>query len=135
MIEPSKATEVSWNDKDFEIEWYSGTGAGGQHRNKHQNSCRITHLASGMVSTAQCRSRENSLQEAKTAILEKLNGKASQEHREEVASVKKDQVGSGMRGDKVRTIQFQNDVVTDHRNGKKMNATKFMKGFMDQLWD
>jgi peptide chain release factor 1 len=88
-----------------------------------------------MVSTAQCRSRENSFEEAKTAILEKLNGKASAEHREEVASVKKDQVGSGMRGDKVRTIQFQNDVVTDHRNGKKMNATKFMKGFMDSLWD
>lgn len=88
-----------------------------------------------MVSTSQCRSRENSFEEAKAAILEKLNGKASMNHREEIASTKKEQVGSGMRGDKVRTIQFQNDVVTDHRTGKKMTATKFMKGFMDSLWD
>ena len=42
-------TELHLRKKDFKIEWYSGTGGGGQHRNKHQNCCRITHLESGLV--------------------------------------------------------------------------------------
>ena len=40
---------ISFTKNDFKIEWYSGSGAGGQHRNKHQNCCRITHLDSGFV--------------------------------------------------------------------------------------
>jgi len=43
----------SWTKKDFKLEWFSGTGAGGQHRNKHQNCCRITHIESGMMETGQ----------------------------------------------------------------------------------
>ena len=42
-------TNIHYTKKDFRIEWYSGSGAGGQHRNKHQNCCRITHIESGMV--------------------------------------------------------------------------------------
>jgi protein subunit release factor A len=45
--------ELHLTKKDFKLEWYSGTGAGGQHRNKHQNCCRITHLETGMVETGQ----------------------------------------------------------------------------------
>ncbi len=40
--------KISFRKKDFRIEWYSGSGAGGQHRNKHQNCCRITHIESGL---------------------------------------------------------------------------------------
>lgn len=51
--------------KDFRIDWYSGTGAGGQHRNKHQNCCRITHIPTGMVETGQTnRDRPSNQKEA-----------------------------------------------------------------------
>lgn len=42
-------SELHLTKKDFKLEWYSGSGAGGQHRNKHQNCCRITHLESGLI--------------------------------------------------------------------------------------
>lgn len=44
---------MRFTKKDFRIDWFSGSGAGGQHRNKHQNCCRITHLATGMVEVGQ----------------------------------------------------------------------------------
>ena len=58
---------------DLKIEWYSGTGAGGQHRNKHQNSARVTHIPSGIVVTAQCRSRQNSFEQAMTEIQHRVD--------------------------------------------------------------
>lgn len=57
--------EIHYTKKDFKVEWYSGSGAGGQHRNKHQNCCRITHLESGFQENGtNSRSREQNKQEA-----------------------------------------------------------------------
>lgn len=119
---------------DLRIEWYSGTGAGGQFRNKHQNSCRITHIPSGTVVTSQTRSRKNSLKLAMDEITIRVNQTTINKSSSETAAVRKEQVGSGMRGDKKRTIQFQNNRVTDHVTGKKMSADRYMKGFIDDLW-
>ncbi len=119
---------------DYSIEWYSGSGAGGQHRNKHQNSARITHIPTGIVKTAQTRSRQNSLQEAMSAInaeLDKLVGRVSWEYRNDT---RKGQVGSGERSDKRRTVRFQADEVVDHLNGKRMSSRDYMRGGMDKLW-
>lgn len=46
-------TEIHFSKKDFRVEWFSGKGAGGQHRNKHQNCCRITHIESGLTTSGQ----------------------------------------------------------------------------------
>ena len=124
----------TYNDSEFKIEWYSGTGAGGQHRNKHQNSCRITHLETGLIATAQCRSRLNSLEQAKSSILETLRGGDAKEQRLSTASDRKQQVGSGMRGDKIRTYRFQDDVVKDHITNKSANLKQVMRGYFDLLW-
>ncbi len=98
------------------------------------NSSRITHLPTGIVATAQCRSRENSLNEAKETILARLNGKATSEHNLEQADIRKSQVGSGMRGDKIRTYRFQDDIVKDHITGKSASVTKVMNGDFKLLW-
>lgn len=127
-------TQFQLTEADVRVEWFSGSGAGGQHRNKHQNSCRLIHIASGLVTTSQTRSRQNSYQNAFTALQELL--KQSHLTHAHVATnhIRQAQVGSGERGDKIRTIQFQNDRVVDHRNNRSMTASLFMKGHMHKLW-
>lgn len=122
------------DNADLRIEWYSGTGCGGQYRNKHQNSCRITHIPSGAIVTAQCRSRQNSLNEARAEMVARLEELARSKHLTQNATIRKEQVGSGMRGDKIRTIRFQDNTVTDHVTGKRMPADKYLKGNIDLLW-
>ena len=120
---------------DLKIEWYSGTGAGGQHRNKHQNSCRITHIPSGVVATAQTRSRQSSFEQAMTAIQTAVDNSAKRSYNSNIASNRKAQVGSGMRGDKIRTYRFQDDTVQDHISGKRSSVKKVMNGNFDELWN
>lgn len=133
VIDPA-IQEDEYTDIDFKIEWYSGTGAGGQHRNKHQNSCRITHLPTGLVTTAQCRSRLNSQEQAMSAILSQLKNGAIAEQKIATAQNRKQQVGSGMRGDKIRTYRFQDDVVKDHNSGKSATVSKVLRGYFDLMW-
>ena len=126
--------QIEIKQSDLRIEWYSGTGPGGQHRNKHQNSCRITHIPTGHIATAQTRSRQNSLNEAMASITKKIEGitLARQEYQE--AQNRKQQVGSGMRGDKIRTYRFQDDVVKDHATGRASTCTKILNGYFELLW-
>ena len=59
--------------KDFKLEWYSGTGKGGQHRNKHQNCCRITHIETGLMAVGtSSRERASNQQEAFTTLAERI---------------------------------------------------------------
>lgn len=131
--ESVKSTQIP--EQDLRIEWYSGTGAGGQHRNKHQNSARITHLPTGIVATAQCRSRQNSLAEAMQTIQRLVDDKIQSKYNHATAQTRKLQVGSGMRGDKIRTYRFQDDRVADHVTGKTASCSQVLKGNFDQLWN
>lgn len=120
---------------DLKVEWYSGTGAGGQHRNKHQNSCRITHIPSGVVATSQTRSRQNSYNLALAEIQKQVDNQRQRSYNKDIASTRKDQVGSGMRGDKIRTYRFQDDRVQDHITGKTSSTKKVLQGHFDLLWN
>jgi peptide chain release factor 1 len=121
-------------DTDFRIEWFSGSGAGGQHRNKHQNSCRVHHIPTGLSEARQGRERTANLRDAKEALNRLLDQAARGELGSVLASERKDQVGTGMRGDKTVTIRFQDDRVTHHETGKSMSAARYMKGYMDEVW-
>lgn len=130
----SVQNQESIPESDLKVEWYSGTGAGGQHRNKHQNSCRMTHIPTGTVATAQCRSRQNSYEQAYKSIKQTVDEKLSILYNTSIASDRKNQVGSGMRGDKIRTYRFQDDVVKDHLSDKTASVKKVLSGNFDLLW-
>ncbi len=121
-------------ERDLEIEWFSGTGAGGQYRNKHQNSCRVTHKPTGITAKSECRSRANSLAEATSEIQKRVDQQLQSKYNDSVASDRKAQVGTGMRGDKIRTYRFQDDRVQDHVTGKTGSVKKVLAGNFDLLW-
>ena len=122
------------SDEHFRVEWFSGTGKGGMHRNKKQNSCRLIHIPTGIVESRQGRKREDNLRQAKNSLLTLLKNKLYNERRQQSQSIKKTQMGSGMRGDKIRTYRFQDDQVVDHVTGKVAKVSKVMKGRFDLLW-
>jgi peptide chain release factor 1 len=123
------------NQRDLKIEWYSGTGAGGQHRNKTQNSCRITHLPTGTVAKSESRSRQNSQNEAMAEIQRRVDEMTQRQYNKDIATDRRQQVGSGMRGDKIRTYRFQDDVVQDHITGQKSSVKRVLNGNFDLLWN
>lgn len=125
---------IELNDSELDISWFSGTGPGGQNRNKVMASCRLTHKPTGLTAVSQTRSRVSSFENAKKALLERL----CQYHQAKICdidkSIRKKQVGSGQRGDKIRTIQFQNGTAIDHRTNKRITPEQYMKGEMFKLW-
>lgn len=123
------------DDKDLNVSWFSGTGAGGQHRNKRQNSCRITHIPTGIVAMASTRSRETSYREAMISLEQRLQQRVENAVSSEISRLKKNQVGSGMRGDKFRTYRFQDDRVKDHNSNKSASCSIVLdEGKFDLLW-
>jgi len=119
---------------DFHIEFYSGSGAGGQHRNKHQNSARVRHLPTGIVRTAQTRKRESSLRAAMDAIHTALDAMETGMDASDRNGVRGAQIGSGERSDKRRTYRFQDGTVKDHVTGRSASVQQVMAGRIDLLW-
>ena len=134
VTDPDTVTIFELRDQDLSVSWYSGSGAGGQHRNKHQNSARLLHLPTGTVVTAQTRSRENSLKQARDALQERLRQLHDHQQSATISQQKKQQVGSGQRGDKIRTYRLQHDEICDHRTGKTISSRQLERGFIDLLW-
>lgn len=134
IMDMDTPTQLRIDPCDVQVEWFSGTGKGGQHRNRHANSCRLTHISTGITVTSQTRSRTNSYKNAMEELTRRLLHECSHTQHQDRSQQRKQQVGSGMRGDKIRTIAFQNDVVTDHRTGKRCSAQDYLRGHMDRLW-
>ena len=129
-----KQSYDSRSHNDFKVEWYSGSGKGGQNRNKHQNCCRITHTPTGICKTAQTRDRVSSERLARKAIEEELDQRKKSEIRDSRSDTINSQFGSGQRGDKIRTYRFQDNITTDHRNGKRGPTDQILKGKFELLW-
>jgi peptide chain release factor 1 len=128
VVVPASAVARARDEREFKVEWFSGSGAGGQHRNKHQNCCRVRHLPTGLIRQAVGRERHANLTEAMEAINVALDEAEIAEALSRQNNVRRDQVGSGMRGDKRRTYRFQDDSVYDQITGKTPAAGRFCGG-------
>lgn len=124
------------DDECFSVEWFNGTiKAGGQFRNKTATSCRLTHIPTGLVRSAQTRSRENSFKSAKQSLLldlEKHDRKNKHNHFNN-QRVKQVGINTG-RGDRKRMWAFQRGLVEDFESEKTIKINKAMRGEVNRLW-
>lgn len=134
VIEPGQQKAFVLDERDLDIITVRGSGPGGQHRNKTESGVQITHRPSGMMVRADKERHQLSNKHAAMALLqERLAGGMVSRHLATQNDDRRLQIGSGERGDKVRTIQVQNDNVRDHRTGNAITVRAWMKGDLDGL--
>ncbi len=137
VLPEADAVEVDINPADIKIESCKSSGAGGQHINKTESAVRLTHLPSGIVIECdQERSQLQNKEKAMRLLYAKLYDIKQREQDEMIASTRKSQVGSGDRSEKIRTYNFPQSRVTDHRINKTVFALDaFLNGDMDAIID
>ena len=127
--------DVNLNKADLKIDTFRSSGAGGQHVNKTESGVRFTHLPTGIVAEstdgrAQIKNREIALQR----LYQKIYETQSRQHESEMAARRKSLVGSGDRSDKIRTYNFPQNRVTDHRiNLTLYNLDKVLEGELQEI--
>jgi peptide chain release factor 1 len=128
-------SDVQINPKDLEIDTYKASGAGGQHVNKTESAIRITHVPSGIiVSCSEERSQLQNRERAMGMLRAQLAERKRREAEEAVGSMRRSQVGTGDRSEKIRTYNYPQDRITDHRiNQNFQNIKAILDGDMDRL--
>lgn len=124
---------------DLKIDTYRSSGAGGQHVNKTESAIRITHLPTGTVVECQDeRSQYKNKDRAMQILRSKLYEAEQEKRRSAVAAERKSQIGSGDRSERIRTYNFPQNRVTDHRlsgDNKNFNISSIINGELDPLID
>ena len=127
------------NPNDLKIDTYRSSGAGGQHVNKTESAIRITHLPTGTVVECQDeRSQYKNKDRAMQILRAKLYEREQARQNAAVAAERKSQIGSGDRSERIRTYNFPQNRVTDHRltgDIRNFNIDRIMNGDLDELID
>ncbi|HZK29295.1 MAG TPA: peptide chain release factor 1 [Clostridia bacterium] len=129
--------EFEIDPKDLQIDTYRASGAGGQHVNKTSSAIRVTHLPSGVVVTCQDqRSQYKNKDKAMAHLRAILLDLAEREQSDAIASERKSQVGTGDRSERIRTYNFPQSRVTDHRIGLTLyKLDRILAGEIDEIVD
>ncbi|MBQ2756831.1 MAG: peptide chain release factor 1, partial [Oscillospiraceae bacterium] len=122
---------------DLQIDTYRSGGAGGQHVNKTESAIRITHLPTGIVVECQDeRSQHKNKDKAMRVLRSRLYERMQQEQADKIASERRSQVGTGDRSERIRTYNFPQGRVTDHRIGLTLYKIEaIMNGSIDEITD
>ncbi len=137
VLPEAEDVEVEINPADLEIDTYRSGGAGGQHVNKTDSAIRITHIPTGIVVECQDeRSQFKNKDKAMKMLRTKLYDMEREKQEKEIAGQRKSQVGSGDRSERIRTYNFPQGRMTDHRIGLTLyNLEAVMNGKIDEIID
>ncbi|KLO24172.1 peptide chain release factor 1 [Marinitoga sp. 1197] len=129
--------DVKIDDKDLRIDTYRAGGAGGQHVNKTESAVRIVHIPTGIVVTCQNERSQHQNKEAAMSILRaKLYEDAFRKQQEKMVSQRRAQIGTGERSEKIRTYNFPQNRITDHRIGFTTYRLNYvLEGDLDEIID
>ena len=132
-----ESVDVDIRPEDIEMQVYRSSGAGGQHINKTSSAVRLIHKPTGIVVSCQEeRSQFQNREKCMNMLASKLYEMEQERIDSEVSGTRKSQIGMGMRNEKIRTYNFPQDRVTDHRIGLSLhNISGFMDGNLDELID
>jgi peptide chain release factor 1 len=126
--------KLSFKLEDVVIRYTKDSGPGGQHRNKTESCVVAKHIPSGIEVKSALKCQHQNKRLALEELEQRVNQQAVDSHWQAVKQDRSAQVGSGMRGDKIRTYREQDDVVSDHVSNKKANLKQVLAGGLDRLW-
>lgn len=137
VLPEAEEVDVQINPADLEIDTYRSGGAGGQHVNKTDSAIRITHIPTGLVVECQDeRSQFKNRDKAMKMLRSKLLSAEKEKQEKAIASERKSQVGSGDRSERIRTYNFPQGRLTDHRIGLTIySLDSVMNGKLDEVID
>lgn len=137
VLPEAEEVELEINPTDLKIDVFRASGAGGQHINKTESAVRITHLPTGMVVECQDeRSQLKNKEKAMKVLRTRLYDAMLQEQNDKIASERKSQVGTGKRSERIRTYNFPEGRVTDHRIGLTLYRLDYvLNGNLDEFID
>ncbi|MCP4051291.1 MAG: peptide chain release factor 1 [bacterium] len=135
ILPEAEEVDVDIDDSDLRIDTFRASGAGGQHVNKTSSAIRITHIPTGIVTACQDeRSQFQNKDKAMKMLRTRLYDVKLEAQRKEAASLRKGQVGSGDRSEKIRTYNYPQNRITDHRiNLTLYSLTNALNGDIDEL--
>lgn len=129
--------QININPSDIKLEVFRASGAGGQHVNKTSSAVRLIHIPTGTIAECQTeRSQTQNREYAMKLLQSRLYEKERQERDSKLASERKSQVGSGDRSEKIRTYNYPQGRITDHRIGMSIYQMEdFLNGNLDEMID